>query len=169
MLIVRKFVHEGEEESAPERIPGVHEDVFVLFGLEERDGMNFELTQCAAVEGVEGAMQMPAQFFVEARDELRKFFLNDGGCQVNIPRGETGESRIAREQTVKKCGAASQVADDEQRFFDGMRFMRGVEDVVEPEAEPMEQRAKGPDRVENNEENNASSVERSGCVFGGKE
>lgn len=162
MLVVRKLIHEGEEERAPERIPSVHEDVFVFFGLEERDGMDFDLTECAAVEGIEGAMQMPAQFFVEARDELRKFLLNDGRGQVNIPRGEAGEGRIAREQAVKKRGAAPQVADDEQRLFNRMRFVRGEENVVEPEAEPMEQRAEGPDRVEKNKEEQASAVERGG-------
>src|SRR5690606_1561566 len=167
MLVVRELVHEREEECAPERIPGVHEDVLILFGLEERDGMDLELSQRAAVKGVEQAMQMSAQFFVEPRDELRKFLLNDGGREVNIPRGQAGEGfRVAREQAMEEGGAAPQISDDEERFFNGLGFVRGEEDIVEPETEPMEQRAEGPSRVEDDEEDNASSIERGGCVFG---
>jgi len=39
---------------------------------------------------------------------------------------------------VEECGAAAQIADNEQRFFNGMCFVCGEEDIVEPEAEPME-------------------------------
>lgn len=169
MLVIGELVHEGEEECDPERIPRVHEDVLVLFGLEERDGMDLELTERAAVEGVEQAMQMPAQFVIEARDELCEFLLNDGGSEVNVPRGQAGEGCVAREQTMQESGAASQIADDDERFFDGLCFVRRVEDVIKPEEEPRQDRAEGPDRVEERKKDNASSVERSGCVFGGKE
>lgn len=165
MLVVGELVHEGEEERDPERIPRVHEDVFVLFRLEERDGVNFELTERAAVEGVEQAVQMPAQFVIEARDELRELLLNDGRGEVNIPRGQAGESCVAREQAMEKGGAASQIADDEERFFDGLCFVTGVKDVIEPEEKPRQERTEGPDGIKNDQEDDASSVEWGGCVF----
>lgn len=67
---------------------------------------------------------------------------------------------------MEEGGAAPQISDDEERFFDGLSFVRGEEDIVEPETEPMEQRTEGPDRVEKRKENDSSSVEGGGCVFG---
>lgn len=40
VLIVRHLVHEREEEGDEVAVPDQQVDVFVLFGLEEGDGMN---------------------------------------------------------------------------------------------------------------------------------
>jgi len=56
-------------------------DVFVLFRFEERDGMDADLAERGPVEGVQQAMQVAAQFVVEARDELGDLLLCDGGAR----------------------------------------------------------------------------------------
>ena len=53
---------------------------------------------------------------------------------------------------MQKCRPAAQVAEDEQRFFDAMIFVFGEENVVQPKAKPVDERANGPDRVKEQEE-----------------
>ena len=132
--------------------------------------MDLISAQCAAVERIEGAMQMPAKFMIEAGDELRNLLLCDGGGEVDVPDGEAGEGfGIAREQAVEEGGAASQVAEDEKRFFDGLCFMAGEQDVVEPEQEPVDKRARSPDQIEQYQKDNSFSGEGGGSVFGVEE
>ena len=50
-----------------------------------------------------------------------------------------------------------------------MIFVGGEEDVVQPEEEPVEERAERPDYVEERKEDNAFSSEAGGCVFCGEE
>ena len=40
---------------------------------------------------------------------------------------------------MEKCGAAAQVAEDEQWFVEGLRFIGGEKNVIEPEEEPVHQ------------------------------
>jgi len=106
------FIHEREEKGDEETVPDVEVDVFVLFGLEEGDGMDFEFAEGCAVEGVQGAMENPAkEFVVKPCKELGDLLLCDGGGEVNVPGGEAGECfSITREQTMEKGGTAPQVA-----------------------------------------------------------
>ena len=77
---------------------------------------------------------------------MRDLLLCDGGGEVDVPGGETGEGfRVAGEQAVQKRGTAAQVAEDEERFFDGLVFVGGEENVVEPEGDPVYERAGNPD------------------------
>ena len=74
----------------------MEQDVLIFFRLEERDGMDLEFAQRAAVEIVQPAMKMPTKFVIEAGEELCDLLLCNGGSQVNIPDGEAGKSfRIA--------------------------------------------------------------------------
>jgi hypothetical protein len=59
--------------------------------------VDLDLPQRGAVEGIEDAVQETAKiFFIEAGDELRDLFLRDGGCEINVPGGQTGEGfRVA--------------------------------------------------------------------------
>ena len=96
---------------------------------------------------------MPAQFVVEAGDELRNLLLGDRGGEVNIPGGEAGKCLgIARKQTMEECGTASQVADDKQRFLDLLGFMSREKDVIQKETEPMDELSDRPDCVEHQKE-----------------
>ena len=52
---------------------------------------------------------------------------------------------------MQKCRSTAQVAEDEQRFFDGMIFVCREENVVQPKAKPVDEGADGPDRVEEQE------------------
>ena len=145
----------------------MEQDVFILFGLEERDGVDFDFSEGAAVESVEDAMQKSAEeFFIEAREELRDLLLGDGGGEVDIPDGKAGEClRVAGEQAVEEGGAAAQVAEDEERFFDGLCFVTGEEDVIEPEKEPVDERAGSPDQIEQRQKDDSFSCESCGGIF----
>ncbi len=66
---------------------------------------------------------------------------------------------------MQKGGAAPQIAEDEKRFFDGMIFVIGEENVVERETQPMNQTAERPDEVEKDEEDNSFRGEAGGGVF----
>ena len=92
MPVIGQFIHEGKEETDPEGIPNVEEDVLVLFGLEERDGMDFELAKRAAVECVKQTMKMPAQFVIEAREKLRDLLLRNRRGEVDIPDRQARKS-----------------------------------------------------------------------------
>lgn len=61
--------------------------------------------------------------------------------------------------------SAAQVAEDEQRFFDGMIFVCGEEDVVQPEAEPVDEGTERPDCVKEQEKDKTFSSEAGGGVF----
>jgi hypothetical protein len=51
VLVIRHLIHEREEEGHEISIPNVQVDVLVLFGLEERDGVDLYFAECGAVEG----------------------------------------------------------------------------------------------------------------------
>jgi hypothetical protein len=110
--------------------------------------MNADLAECVTVEGVQQAVQVAAQFVVEARDELRDLLLCDRGGQINVPDGQAGEVVIAREQTVQEGGPAAEVAQDEKWLFNWLRFVSGEENVIQEEAEPVRQSAQRPDQIE---------------------
>ena len=63
VLIIGELVHEGEEEGDKVTIPDVEMDVLILFGLEERDGVDLDLAERGLVEGKEDAMQNTAKIF----------------------------------------------------------------------------------------------------------
>ena len=92
MLIVGELIHKGEEERDEETIPNMQVNVLILFGLEERNLVDFDLAQCGAVKGVQGAMPMTTEFIIDAGEELGDLLLGNGGGEVDIPGGETGES-----------------------------------------------------------------------------
>ena len=114
MLIVGHFVHEREEEGDEITVPDVQVDVLVFLGLEEGDGMDFQLAEVGAVDRVQQAMQgVVKKFCIEPGDELRDLFLRNGRGQVNVPGGEAGESLgIAGEQPVQKGRPTAQVPQD---------------------------------------------------------
>ena len=91
MLIVGELIHEGEEEGDEVTIPDVQVDVLILFGLKERDLVDFDLPECGAVEGMQCAMRMTTEFVVDTCKELRDLPLGNGRCEVNIPGRQTGE------------------------------------------------------------------------------
>ena len=61
--------------------------------------------------------------------------------------------------------SAAQVAEDEQRLFDGMIFVGGEENVIQPETEPVDEHAEGPNDAEERKEDSAFSGEAGGGVF----
>ena len=100
--------------------------------------MDFEFTKCTAVELIQQTMQMPAQFFIHARDELRNLPLRDRGGEIDVPDRQAGKSLgIARKQTMEEGGAASQIPQNEEWFFDGLCLMAREEDIIQEEKEPM--------------------------------
>jgi len=70
---------------------------------------------------------------------------------------------------MEKRGSASQVSQNEKRFFDGLNFMVREEDVVKPEEEPVHQRTRDPDHVEQHQKDETFFDEAGGSVFGVKE
>src|SRR5215208_5361855 len=99
MLVVGHLIHKWKEKADPERIPNVEKDVFVFFWLKEGNAMDLELPQGTAIEFMEQAVQMPAQFFIEAGKELRDLLLGDRRREINIPRRQAGKRLgVAREQ-----------------------------------------------------------------------
>ena len=96
MLIIGKFIHEGEKKADPQGIPNVEENIFVFLRLEEGNAMDFELPQCSVIKFMQQVMQMSAQFFIEAREKLGDLLLRYGWGKINIPYGQTGKRlRIA--------------------------------------------------------------------------
>jgi len=64
--------------------------------------------------------------------------LCDGGGEIDIPDRQAGESLgIARKQTMKEGGAASQISQNEEWFFDRLCFVPGEEEIIQKETEPM--------------------------------
>ena len=66
---------------------------------------------------------------------------------------------------MQECRSAAQIAEDEQRLFDGMIFVGGEENIIQPETEPVDEHTEGPDDAEERKENNAFSGEAGGGVF----
>ena len=80
MDVVRHFIHKREEEGDKETVPDVQMDVFILFGLEERDGMDLYFAERGAVKFVEQAVKSVVEIFgIQPREELRDLFLSNGG------------------------------------------------------------------------------------------
>ena len=52
MKIVRHLVHEWEEEGDEEAVPNMQVDIFILFGLKKRDGMDLYFAEGGAVNFV---------------------------------------------------------------------------------------------------------------------
>ena len=61
--------------------------------------------------------------------------------------------------------AAAQVAEDEQRLFDGMVFVVGEENIIQPETEPVDEHTEGPNNAEERKEDNAFSGEAGSGIF----
>ena len=81
---------------------------------------------------------MPAQFFIHAGNELGDLLLGDRGSQVDIPDRQAGKSLgVARKQPMQEGGAASQISQNEERFFDRLCLMAREEDIIQEEKEPM--------------------------------
>ena len=133
--------------------------------------MDLYFAQRGVVELMQQAMQSIVEIFcINPRKELRDLLLRDGGSQVNIPRGQTGEGfRVTRQQAMQEGRSAAEVAKDEERFFDGMFFIGGEENVVQPEEEPVHTHAWNPDNAEQDEENQSFAGEAGGGIFCCKE
>ena len=66
---------------------------------------------------------------------------------------------------MKEGGAASQVSDDEERFFNRLCFMPGKEDVIQQKKEPVHELPKGPDQIEDCQKDDSFSGETGGSIF----
>jgi len=53
VLVVWQLIHEGEEETDPERIPNVEQNVLVFFRLKEGYLMDLEFPKRGIVEGMQ--------------------------------------------------------------------------------------------------------------------
>ncbi len=70
---------------------------------------------------------------------------------------------------MEESGAAAQISQNEERFFDGLCFMPGEEDIIQKETEPMHERPDGPDQIKKEKEYNSFAREMGGRVFRGEE
>ena len=66
---------------------------------------------------------------------------------------------------MQEGGSATQVAEDEERLFDGMIFISREENIIQPETKPVDEHADGPDNTEERKENKAFSGKAGGCIF----
>ena len=66
---------------------------------------------------------------------------------------------------MQKGRSTAEVAEDEKRFFDGMVFVGGEEDVIKRKAEPVYQSADGPDEIEKDKEGDSFAGEAGWSVF----
>ena len=66
---------------------------------------------------------------------------------------------------MEKSGTASQVAEDEERLFDGLVFICGEENIIELEKEPVEECCDWPDYIEQCQKYDPFSSEAGGSVF----
>ena len=66
---------------------------------------------------------------------------------------------------MEKSGTASQVSQNEKRFFDGLSFIPGKENIVQEETKPMHERPDGPDKKEKQQEFETFARETRGRVF----
>ena len=166
MLVVGHLIHEWEEETHPERIPGVKQNVLVFFRLEERNAVDLELAKRTAVEFIEQAVYMSAQFFVEAGKELCDLLLGDRGSEIDIPGCQAGEGfGIAGKQAMEKGGSAAQISQNEKRLFDTLSLMTGKKDVIQKETQPVDELSNGPDGVEKKKENDSPAGQAGGSFF----
>ena len=148
MLIIWQFIHEGEEETDPIRIPDVKKNVLILFRLEKWNGMDFELPERAAVKRIQQTMQMAAQFVIESGEELRDLLLRHRRREIDIPDRQAGKRlHIPGEQAMQKCGATSQIPYDEQRLIDRLCFMTRKKQIIQKETEPVEESSQRPNGV----------------------
>ena len=70
---------------------------------------------------------------------------------------------------MQERGSAPQIADDEQRLFDGLGLMTGEKNVIEKKAQPVDKRSNGPDHIEHQEKDDAPACETSGGILSGEE
>lgn len=70
---------------------------------------------------------------------------------------------------MQKSGAAAEIPQNEERFFNGMVFVGREENVIEPEEEPVHQAAERPDDIEQNQKDQSFFCEAGGSVLGCKE
>jgi hypothetical protein len=49
---------------------------------------------------------------------------------------------------VQESGATTQVPQNKKRFFNGLCFMSRKKNIIQKETEPMDERADGPDQIE---------------------
>ena len=90
--------------------------------------------------------------------------------EVDVRGCQTGKGfDLARKQAVQERGSAAQTAEDEERFFDGLCFVPGKQDVIEKETEPMDQRPNRLDEIEQQEKDEAFAGETSRPVVGSEE
>ena len=124
------------------------QDVFVFLRLEERNAMDLKIAKCAAIKFMEQVMQMPAHFFIEAREKLRDLLLCHRWSQVDIPDRQAGKClRIAREQTVQEGGPTPQVSQNKKRLFNRLCFVSRKKNIIQKETEPMDELPQGPDCI----------------------
>ena len=70
---------------------------------------------------------------------------------------------------MEEGGAASQVPQNEKRFFDRLRFVPGEEDIIQKETEPVDKRPNRPYHVEEQEKDGALAGETGRCVLRSEE
>ena len=66
---------------------------------------------------------------------------------------------------MEKCGTAAKVAEDKERFIELLILVGREENVIEPEKEPVHQRADGPDQIEQCQKNDPLFDETGGGVL----
>lgn len=66
---------------------------------------------------------------------------------------------------MKKCRAAAEVTQNKERFFDGLIFISGEENIVEPEEEPVHHLPERPDDVEQDQKYQSFFGEAGWSVF----
>lgn len=66
---------------------------------------------------------------------------------------------------MQKRRPAAEVAQNKERLFDGMVFIGGEEDVIQPEAQPMHQASERPDDIEQNQKDQSFFCEAGGGVL----
>ena len=69
---------------------------------------------------------------------------------------------------MEEGGAASQISQNEERFFDRLCFVPGEEEIIQKETEPMDERTDGPDQIEQQEKGNSFPCQMGGSIFGGE-
>ena len=70
---------------------------------------------------------------------------------------------------MKEGGTTAQVADNEQRFLDDLLLMAWKENIIQEEAQPMDELSYRPNGIEHEQEYDALACQMSGGVFGSKE
>ena len=67
---------------------------------------------------------------------------------------------------MQEGGAASQISQNKERFFDHLGLMPGEENVIQKEEQPVEKLSNGPDQIEKRKEYDALASETGRGVFG---